>query len=959
MGAAEWGEAVRIAGRAREQELLRKVVGGSVRGIPCTVLVHGEAGVGKTRLVTSVADRSRAAGHAVLWARCLRFGAGSTPYLPFISAFEGWRAEGHTVEGVDLAPLYGANGAGDTPTRALHVIDRAVARLADAGPVVLVVDDLQWADVSSLDALAYLIAGARNQPVALLVTYRDEGIPDGHVLHNWLADMLRMPGVVDLPLSRLTVEETAQQLTYLWGATPRHPLVADIWDRSGGNAYLTELLARDLDPTQESLPEDIPDALRHALLARWHSLTPRARGATQVLAVAGRPVDPGVLADVAGGAVVDDALHEAAAAGVTQSDRGGLVWFRHPLLSDVLYATLLPDEARDLHAAFVSVLTSRDPEGTRFHGDLALHYAGAGMYDESFEHCLRAAEEAHAAMAFPEAAVLLQHACDLWPDVSEHVRAQCGSWPALLAEAARISRLTGDLRGALALLDLAMPLIDEQGDPVTAARVVRLRCQIAWTTGSGNIAPVEIMQRAVAISRTVPDSEEHALSLADLSDAELWAGDRDAALEHAREAVDVANRAGDKAALSYALGALANARMDEDGAEAQAREAVRLGHEAGRLEYVGLASVSLSNVLESSGRFTEAAEVLAEAHAAGLSFAGLTGLLGAYAATAMVPLGRLAEAREILRDVLSSRPGGIIGINARETAAVIAIRTGDLEEAATHLERLRELAVNFEELPGLHGPGVLAEYLLATGRPTEAIALLQRTVAAHTNAEPKYGDTLLLWAARAAAALPPSRRRAALDTVMAARARSAVPPFAGGDRDPGQRAVQALFEAEEARCHAEPDEVERWREAVPLADAAGLRFVATDARLRLAEALLAVRNRREAALLLREAHAMAEEMGTLRLRDEIAEVAASARVALDEPAVPAPAAGQANGLTRREQEVMAHLVAGRSYSEIAEALFISEKTVSVHVSNVLRKTGTSSRVEAAAWGRRNGAVPPE
>ena len=69
--------------------------------------------MGKTRLVASVADRSRAAGHTVLWARCLRFGAESSPYLPFISAFEGLRAEGHTVEGVDLAPLYGGNGDGD------------------------------------------------------------------------------------------------------------------------------------------------------------------------------------------------------------------------------------------------------------------------------------------------------------------------------------------------------------------------------------------------------------------------------------------------------------------------------------------------------------------------------------------------------------------------------------------------------------------------------------------------------------------------------------------------------------------------------------------------------------------------------------------------------------------------------------------------------------------------------
>ena len=146
MAAAEWGGAARIAGRAREQELLRQVVGGSVHGVPCTVLVHGEAGVGKTRLVTSVAERSRASGHSVLWARCLRFGAGSSPYLPFISAFEGWLAEGHPDEGLDLTPLYGGSGA-TTAARALHVIDRAVAHLAEQGPVVLAVDDLQWADV--------------------------------------------------------------------------------------------------------------------------------------------------------------------------------------------------------------------------------------------------------------------------------------------------------------------------------------------------------------------------------------------------------------------------------------------------------------------------------------------------------------------------------------------------------------------------------------------------------------------------------------------------------------------------------------------------------------------------------------------------------------------------------------------------------------------------------------------
>ena len=957
MGPAALDEAARIAGRAREQELLRRVVGASVRGEPCTVLVHGEAGVGKTLLVSSVADRARASGHTVLFARCLRFGAGASPYLPFLSAFEGWLADGHSDEGLALGPLYGDRDA--APVSALHVIDRAVAHLAEQGPVVLVVDDLQWADISSLDALAYLIAGRRRQPVALLVTYRDVGLPDGHPLWSWLADMLRLPGVVDLPLDRLTLEETAEQLTQLWGRSPGTRLLHEVWERSGGNAYLTELLARDVDPAADALPADIPDALRTALLARWHSLTPRTREVTQVLAISGRPVDPGVLAEVTGGVDVATALHEAGEAGVVELEPGGLVWFRHPLLSDVLYSTLLPAEVRELHAAFVRVL-SADPSNLRSRTDLALHYAGAGMYDESFEMCLAAAAEAGEAHRHPEASVLLRQACDLWPDVSEVVRSPHGSLAALLSESAESLRHSGDLTGALEQLARALTLLDEEQDPLVAARVFRLHAQRSFSEGGRAGPSLAGMRRAVELSAAVPGSEEYALALADLADAELWQGEGAAAAIHAQEAVEAADRCGDPATRSFALCVLAAVRIDADNAEELGREALRLARAAGRDDYVGFASISLYSVLDNQGRLEAAVDVLLHAYARGLSYSTVTALLGVYAASGMLPLGRLLEARAILRDVLAIRPAGITGLQARETAVVIGVRTGDLEEAATHLQWLREMADHFEDFAGMHGPGVWAEYLLATGHPREALDVLERTIEAHSTVEPKYGDTLLLWAARAASALPMSQRLAALDRVHELRARCPVPAFAGGDRDPVQRAVEALHTAEVARCLADPDEADRWRAAIPLADAAGLRFVAAEARLRLAEALLVVRNRREGAALLREAHAMAEEMGALRLRDEVAAVAASARVALVEPLVPAQVDGHHEaadrGLTTREREVLAHLVAGRSNGEIASSLFISEKTVSVHVSNLLRKTGTSSRVEAAAWARRSGVV---
>jgi DNA-binding CsgD family transcriptional regulator/tetratricopeptide (TPR) repeat protein len=952
--AAVRGEAARIAGRTRERELLRRVIGGSVRGDPCTVLVHGEPGVGKTRLVTAMTDHARLGGHAVLWGRCLRFGATSSSYLPFISALEGALADGLPLEDVDLELLYGDPGGAEPVPRALHVVDRTLARLAERMPVVLVVDDLQWADGSSLDTLAYLVAGMRRRPVAILVTYRDTGLPDGHPLHAWVADMLRLPDVEDLLLGRLGEDETAEQLEQLLGGRPRPELVTQVWERSGGNPYLTELLAGALEPGADALPHDIPTALRSALTAQWHGLDPDARKVTQVLSVAGRPVDPEVLAGVlsAGDVDVDAALHRAETGGVAERSRDGRVWFRHPLLADVLDATLLPDEKRALHRAFVQVLSAAPARGTRAPGDLALHLAGAAMYDEAFVAALDASDEAARGEAFSESAVLLRQATDLWSLVTPQVRDHRGGLADLLWEAADRSFLAGDVAGALAAVERARPLAD---DPALAARLLLLRVQLRHAALLYATPPVPDLEEAVTVARQAPDSPELAFCLSELSEHQQWSGDVPAARRSAAESLEVADRSGHPGARASALIALANANSDDPGSEELAREAGRLAAEAGRRELAGIAAIALSNVLESQGRFSEAADVLAAASEQCQRIA-LRGLLGTYAALYMIPLGRLAEARTTLREVVASRPRGITGLQARAAAMVVAVRTGDLHEAGLHLDRLRELAPEFEVHTGMHGPSALAEYLLAVGRPQQALDVLERTIEGHSISEPRYGDDLLLWAARAAHALPARARRSALDRVIAARERARVRPFRARDGDPTQRAVKALYVAETARCLGEPDAEQRWREAIPLADAAGLRFAAAEGRLRLAEVLLTARRRQEGAGFLREAVVMAEEMSALRLRDEVLAVASAARVGLGDPAPPVRTVADPHGLTGREREVLGHLVAGRSYAEIAKALVISEKTVSVHVSNLLRKTGTSSRTEVASWARSSGAV---
>ncbi|MEP7036418.1 MAG: AAA family ATPase, partial [Actinomycetota bacterium] len=288
-----------LAGRVNEQARLVEVLSAAAKGLPALVLVQGEAGVGKTRLVREVTEQFRTVGHDVLWGTCVHFGAASVPFAPVIQAFDRWAMQAdptvrsNVLEDAgalsNLLPSMGTRTADFPPRQLLPVVDTVLQRIAAKRPTVLVVDDLQWADVSSLDLLAYLVAGFRGQNLALLATIREEDRPVGHPLRGWLADMRRLPGVSELMLARLDAEETTQQITQLLGRSPAEELAADVLERSGGNAYFTELLVRGLLPGARRLSNELPSVLREALLARWHSLSEPSRLLTRLLAVGGRP----------------------------------------------------------------------------------------------------------------------------------------------------------------------------------------------------------------------------------------------------------------------------------------------------------------------------------------------------------------------------------------------------------------------------------------------------------------------------------------------------------------------------------------------------------------------------------------------------------------------------------------------------------------------------------------------
>jgi DNA-binding CsgD family transcriptional regulator/tetratricopeptide (TPR) repeat protein len=943
--------------------------------------------VGKTRLVDQACSDAEARGFTVLWGRCIRFGAASSSYHPIISALERWLATSSEkdkewlvseVAGLeDLLPSLGGRSI-DAGGRLLSVIDTAVDKIAGRHPTILVIDDLQWADVTSLDVLAYLITGFRGQRLVLLTTYRDEGLGDGHRLHGWLADMLRAEVVTELALKRMTSYETEQQINLLTGVTPSRGLLADVMAKSHGNSYLTELLVRGVPPDAQQLPPGLPDALRSALLAAWHGLSEQTRQVVRLLAVGGRPLVFADVERVLAAQGIDDrsaakALSEAIKAGVIRTDSSGEFWFRHPLLAEVLVDTLLPGEEKPLHALFVDALSSGRARGGKLRADLALHCDRADRFDEAFGHYLAVAAAAQRVQGYPEQMAALLRAAELWDRVSPEARAAAGAGSAarLWSDVAFAARSASDADQAFAAIERARELVDEECEPIVASRVHHLWGEIATFAGRIAEQPLQAFRRAVGLAADFPDSVEYARALAALSEAQFWSGDRDSASHNADAAVAAAERNGELQTRSLALQARSMAHINEPSGVEDAEAAYRLALESGDGGQIAIACITRGNYYEEQGRLREAADLYQQSvHGSAGGKAGVEMFHAAYAAYYLVMLGELQAAREMLREPLASRTVGSAGLQARQIAIQVSLRQGRWEDADRHLLRAREIAPDFERHTGTHGAGAYAEYLIATGRPRQALDLLLDQMAPHGKSEPRYADVLLTYGASAAADLADTARgvrddegaRIAgelLDRLVGIRRLVPREPFERYDgHDLVQPAVQAFFEAERARCLGVGDRLaDLWLEAARACAVAEMRWHEALAWQRYARALIADRaGRTLIGLALRASHVIAVRIGAEPVRLSVEAMAVSSRISLTPPVVPrldAPVNGLSR-LTRRELEVLGHLVAGRSYTEIAGSLFISDKTVSVHVSNLLRKTGTKSRVEAAEFARRHG-----
>lgn len=968
------GAAGAFVGRERETTHVRGILDAVRAGSASTLLVTGNAGVGKTTLITHVLD-SLGDGWTILVGGALPLGSMTVPFLSLRTAL---RAVGEDPR-IPPSPL----GVQVPITADMPVaFDEWIDRLTDLGPVALLVDDLHWADESTLDVLMYLIAGRRTRRMCLLTTVRRGEVREGHPLNGWLADVRRMPGFTVLTLDPLDRLATGRQVAATLGVAPHESLVDEVYAKARGNCYFTRLLVLGLDPAARGLPRDYPDDLKTALLANWHRLSIEARELTTVLAVAGRRMSAPEMAKLVTGELPTGDLaalfHAAVDYSVLDLDPTGSYWFHHPLQAEVLEENLPADERRRWHERIAGFLEDRFDGSTDVESlvHVADHHFAAGHVDEAYTTALRAAEFAASAGGHPEAIRLLRRAVELHPRVPSPREKRSELLRRLRAAASEVGDHASELAAVQGLIREPVLRLDPEGRAELLVRQVHLQ----FSLGKRFFDPADA-EEAVRVAAASPDSWQRAYALAELAHTRMW-NDLPGVGEAADAAVLVAERAGHPVGLAYACASKAIALMFE-GHVTEARDWAGRGcAEAARardwwaFSHATFWELNATGSWMTPGYLDGLTRRRRELETLGAPHPYVAWLASAEAATAC-ERGELALAQGRVNVALSAAPGILADMGARLTAARLALLAGRSAEARPHLDRAEELASGrMSVFRNMQFDAVRAELLLAEGNSQLAYESCLNTLD-----QPGVVPTMCEW-------LVPLAGRALADLATSGSSRVTSPATASlrdafeerfPPRDAGSeswapvvddffsvdhaltdvayvrflKAFSAWYAAESARGHRSPHAAQRWEEAAGLLDGAGAAWEAAYAWSRTGEAhvVLGRGHRSDAARALREASVRATSLSAEPLMRRVAELAVSARIRLDTVRAPGTEGDGVPGLTLRESEILGHVVAGRTYAEVAEALFISEKTVSTHISNMLRKTNTANRHELAQLAR--------
>jgi DNA-binding CsgD family transcriptional regulator len=929
-------------------------VDAALRRLPAVVLVAGDAGIGKSRLV---AEAARVAGLDLFLARCAPQGGDAIPLSALADLVRQVRRRlpADTIDSLTpllqwLSPTRSQPTRIETGPLFSSVLDLLGALAGDVGAVIAF-EDLHWADTETWSLFEFIVRNLDEQKVVLVGTFRADELNRDAPRRRRLAELTRLPAVRRVTLSAFDRNEVGEHVAALTGQRAPGPLVDAVVARGEGNPFFTEELVN-----AHLAGEDIPPVLSDLIAADLADADRQARAVLGVVAVRGRGLSHATLGRLSG--VPEPGLEQAVRSALDQrllvvDPVSEEYRFRHALIGEVVYRELLPPERARLHQRVAEVLKEQ-PAGALARpdraGELAFHLDRAGDRRGAFTASLAAAD---AAMAVAPAAAFthLQRALELWEDANDVAVGEDRAlrlWQAAELASSVVSndRAAEIARGAFAVGPPA------QGPAWGHERLARY----LWASGQLAESRAEY-GRAEALLR--PDEPGAAAVFAGLAQDDLMAARYDDAERRAMSALaSVGSAAMDPAAWATAarvLGVVASGRGNADLAVTRCRDAVAVAPTA---QARALATLYLCVVLLDAGQnelaISTALDAVAEGHVSGVD-ASFGAYVDALAADGLARLGRWSEATQLLARHASDATLPIGNLRVARTTALIASRRGDRSLTDIALARMRSVPVD-----GWHQTLVnvaAIEVALARGDWRAATEAVEPAWDARPDAP--------VWAARIAGL----GAHAVAETVLDARATGTDGDTQAMITDAATRLATTRAAVEEVDAHsdlaahlvhgeacltrlARPDP-DAWADAVHRWRALGDLWWVAVARLREGEAAASTGAVARASDAVREAHQLAVTMGAAPLTAEVEAVAQRTRISLETPTRPQLGAGRIElGLTPREVEVLELLATGRTNRQIGDQLFVSEKTASVHVSNILRKLGVTSRVDAAAIAQR-------
>jgi DNA-binding CsgD family transcriptional regulator/tetratricopeptide (TPR) repeat protein len=987
-----------FVGRKPELAALLDALDRAAAGEFAAIFLAGESGVGKSRLLQELERVADERGARVLAGGCVSLGEGELPYAPVRTALRRL-AQDLDPDSVEellgpgreelarLVPEFGTTGSPRpegseaaermAEARLFDMLLAMLGRLGEETPLLLAIEDIHWADRSTLGLIGFLVANAQRERLLLTCSYRPDELHRGHRLRTFLAQHQRPPAVERVELSPFTEAELAEQLEAILETSPAPALVNRFHERTGGNAFFTEeLLAASEEGTE------LPASLRDALMLRIEALPERAQEVLRLAAAHGQFVTHRLLAAACelSEPELHGALREAAARHVLVREDAETYAFRHALLQEALESDLLPGERTRLHLALAQAL-DQDPglvaRDGRAAAELCSHWLAAQRLPEALGAAVRAGIEAEQVSAYADAGRQFERALELWHHVDDALDRAGMDEAALCMRAAEAAYLSGDGPAAVPLVRAAIAKLDSGADPYRAALLwERLGRYLYYASGDTEGALSSYQQ---GLDLLPPDEprEELARVLAAFARMLTLRGRTAESIERCEQAIAVARRVGARAAEAHVLNTLgvnfASLGDREAGIE-HLREALRMTEELGEAFSLEGAYLNLSDALAQDCELEEAAEIaLAGAgRAAELGMRNARALLEAEAAQRFIELGRLDEADDLTEWALELPPS-LDAYHQCATRARVEVHHARIA-AAERLLGVVDEATSYAPGATWVEPEASArvELELLRGHPEEARRAVERALEPFADHERVFYTARVYALGARAEALLAERARAAGDEAAAAEAaaraealvdrigrlldpdawRGAPPPQTVGYRE--LCVAEALRAAGNAAAPDWAAVAERWAElGMPLEEAY--------ARLREAECLVLDGEREHAERALAAGLRIATEAGDVWLKRELESLARRGRLALPEPdsatdeaVVDDPV--ERLGLTPRELAVLELVATGMTNREIGEELFMATKTASVHVSRILAKLEVSSRVEAATTAQRLGIV---